>query len=66
MLDSSNYLHEFHDNLKNMIIVGKKMKGPGIDLMALIYDFWMRSFKDFVNEIWRYSSKYTLNFFKKN
>jgi len=25
----------------------------------------MKSFKDFVNEIGRYSSKFTLNFFKK-
>jgi len=26
----------------------------------------MKSFKDFINEIGRYSSKFTLNFFKKN
>lgn len=49
-----------------MIAANKKMKGPGVDLMVSIYDFWMKSFKDFVNQIWRYSSKYTLNFFKKN
>lgn len=44
----------------------KKAKGPGIELITTIYDFWMRSFKDFVNEIWKYSSKFTLNFFKKD
>jgi hypothetical protein len=43
----------------------KKLKGPGIDLISQIHDFWMRSFKDFVNEVWRHSSKFTLNFFKK-
>ena len=42
------------------------MKGPGIELITNIHDFWMRSFKDFVNEIWRHSSKFTLNFFKKD
>lgn len=43
----------------------KKLKGPGVDLITSIYDFWMKSFKDFVNEIWKYSSKFTLSFFKK-
>jgi hypothetical protein len=27
----------------------KKMKGPGMDLIATIYECWMKSFKDFVN-----------------
>lgn len=44
----------------------RKFKGPGNELVLSIYDFWMKSFKDFINEIGRYSSKFTLNFFKKN
>jgi len=53
-------------NLKNLLTNSKKMKGPGMDLISSIYDFWMKSFKDFVNEIWKHSSKFTLNFFKKH
>ena len=29
----------------------RKLKGPGIDLVSSIYDFWMKSFKDFVDDI---------------
>jgi hypothetical protein len=48
-----------------MVSNSKKLKGPGVDLIVSIYDFWMKSFKDFINEIWKYSSKFTLSFFKK-
>jgi hypothetical protein len=48
-----------------MILTNKKLKGPGIDLISSLYEFWIKSFKDFVNEIWKYSSKFTLSFFKK-
>jgi hypothetical protein len=43
----------------------RKLKGPGIELIASLYEFWQKSFKEFVNEIWKYSSRFTLNFFKK-
>lgn len=49
-----------------MVEHAKKLKGPGGDLIGFIYEFWLKSFKDFVNEVWKYSSKFTLNFFKKN
>lgn len=60
-----NFIQDLESNLKNFIQNAKKTKGPGFDLILQIYDFWMKTFKDFVNEIWKYSSKYTLNFFKK-
>jgi len=59
-------MSDFEHNFTNMVQHAKKFKGPGIDLMAFLYDFWLKSFKDFVNEVWKYSSKFTLNFFKKN
>ena len=36
-----------------------------IDLIALIYEFWMKMFRDFVKEIWKHSDKYTLKELKK-
>ena len=65
VLNETQFFHEFENGAKNMINNCKKMKGPGIDLITSIYDFWMKSFKDFVNEILKYSSKFTLSFFKK-
>ena len=34
-------------------------------MILLTYDFWMRMFRDFVREIWRFSEKHTLNQLKK-
>jgi hypothetical protein len=66
VLESSSFIKEFEQNFRNMAAQCKRLKGPGIDLFASLYEFWTRSFKDLINEIWRYSSKFTLNFFKKN
>lgn len=66
VFNSTNFSQEFETNLKSMMANCKKFKGPGMDLIASIYEFWMKSFKDFVQEIWKYSSKFTLNFFKKD
>jgi hypothetical protein len=65
VFNPTSFAQELENNLANMMAHAKKMKGPGMDLIATIYEYWMKSFKDFVNEIWKYSSKYTLNFFKK-
>jgi hypothetical protein len=65
VMNSSNFISEFDRNFKTMIDEAKKYKGPGFDLITSLYDFWMKSFKDLISEIWKYSSKYTLNFFKK-
>lgn len=62
----SRFFQELEAGARTMIANCRKLKGPGIELIANIHDFWMRSFKDFVNEIWRHSSKFTLNFFKKD
>jgi hypothetical protein len=62
----SKFFQELEAGARTMIATCRKLKGPGIELIANIHDFWMRSFKDFVNEIWRHSSKFTLNFFKKD
>ena len=48
-----------------MLEKAKKVRGPGIDLIMLFYDYWMKVFKDFVLEIWKHSEKYTLSFLKK-
>lgn len=53
-------------SITGFMLGAKKMKGPGIDLISTIYEFWMKMFKDFTNEIWKHSSKFTLNFFKKD
>ncbi len=66
VLNSSTFLEEFQENFKNMVNHCKKFKGPGIELVITLYEFWSKSFKDMINEIWRHSSKFTLNFFKKN
>lgn len=61
----AHFTQELELSIKNMINNCKKIKGPGLDLVVSIYDFWMKAFKDFMNEIWKHSSKFTLNFFKK-
>lgn len=61
----SNFYQELELSLTNFINNAKRIKGPGPELIYTIYDFWLKTFKDFVNEIWKYSSQYTLNFLKK-
>ena len=51
--------------MSNFFVEAKKIKTPGTGLIVLIYDFWMKMFKDFVREIWKHSENYTLNLFKK-
>ena len=63
--NESVFINNFSDSLKLFIQNSKKIRGPGMDLILAIYDFWMRSFRDFVNEIWKHSEKFALNFFKK-
>ena len=48
-----------------MIENAKNIKGPGINLVSFLYDYWMKVFKDFILEIWKHSEKFTLNFLKK-
>jgi hypothetical protein len=64
-IDSSSFFRDFEQGLRNLVMNSRKLKGPGIELIASLYEFWQKSFKEFVNEIWKYSSRFTLNFFKK-
>ena len=49
MFDTVKYCEGFSESLKHKIEESKRFKGPGIDLIASLYDFWMKSMKDFVN-----------------
>lgn len=49
VLNNSSFLDEFQENFKNMINHCKKIKGPGIELMVSLYEFWSKSFKDMIN-----------------
>lgn len=49
VLNETRFFQEFENSAKHMVNNCKKAKGPSIDLITTIYDFWMRSFKDFVN-----------------
>ena len=60
-----SFIKSLEISLMKMIEQAKLIKGPGLDLISLIYDYWMKIFKDFVLEIWKHSEKYTLSFLKK-
>lgn len=66
VLQSSSFFADMENNFKNMVQHCKKFKGPGIQLFSCLYEFWNKAFKDLINDVWKYSSKFTLSFFKKN
>jgi hypothetical protein len=46
-------------------MTASKIRGPGIDLISVLYDFWMKQFKEFIHKIWKCNKNFTLNFLKK-
>lgn len=60
-----NFLKGFEISMIEFLGECKKIKGPSIDLFLSMYDFWMKMFKSFIQDIFKYSEKYTLNFIKK-
>lgn len=46
--EQSSFLESFQKSLSHFFVEAKKIKTPGTGLIVLIYEFWMKMFKDFV------------------
>ena len=66
MLKSQHkFFQSFEFSFDKLINESKNIKKSGPHLILMIYEFWMRMFREFVKEIWRHSQKYS-EMFKKN